>query len=67
MELKKHDLSDIIQLALSDKISFETIEEEYGLKEKDVKNLMRKNLKSKSYKNWRKRVRVFSNRWPKYK
>ena len=67
MELNKYNLSDVIQLALSDKISFKTIENEYGLKEKDVKKLMRKNLKLKSYKNWRKRVRVFSDRWPKYK
>ena len=39
----------------------------YGIGEKDVKKLMRENLKSNSYKTWRKRVREFSDRRYNYK
>lgn len=59
--------SEIIEMALSDHISFKQIEELYGIKEKDVKKLMRQNLKEGSYKAWRKRVRVFSDRRLNYK
>ena len=59
--------SEIIEMALSDHISFRQIEIQFGIKEKDVKKLMKKNLKESSYKVWRKRVRVFSNRRKNYK
>ena len=50
------DLSEIIYMALSDKITFSDIYLQYGLKEKDVKSLMRNNVKRGSYRAWRKRV-----------
>ena len=59
--------SEIIEMALSDHISFKEIELQYGIKEKDVKKLMKRNLKEGSYKAWRKRVRVFSDRRKNYK
>ena len=59
--------SEIIEMALSDHISFKEIEMQYGIKEKDVKKLMKKNLKEGSYKAWRKRVRIFSDRRQTYK
>ena len=59
--------SEIIEMALSDHISFKQIEKQFGIKEKDVKKLMKKNLKESSYKVWRKRVRVFSDRRKNYK
>ena len=59
--------SEIIEMALSDHISFRQIETLFGIKEKDVKKLMKKNLKESSYKVWRKRVRVFSDRRKNYK
>ena len=59
--------SEIIEMALSDHISFKQIETKFGIKEKDVKKLMKKNLKESSYKVWRKRVRVFSDRRKNYK
>ena len=59
--------SEIIEMALSDHISFEQIEIQYGIKEKDVKKLMKENLKHGSYKDWRKRVRQFSSRRATYK
>ena len=61
------EISEIIEMALSDHISFEQIEKQFGIKEKDVKKLMKKNLKESSYKLWRKRVRVFSDRRKNYK
>lgn len=59
--------SEIIELALSDHASFQNIQEIYGIGEKDVKILMRENLKEGSYKSWRKRVRTFSDRRYNYK
>ena len=49
-------LSELIELALSDKVSFTAIRNEFGLREIEVKNLMRKSLKPKSYAAWRKRI-----------
>ena len=59
--------SEIIELALSDHASFKNIQDLYGIGEKDVKKLMRENLKERSYKSWRKRVRTFSDRRYSYK
>jgi uncharacterized protein (TIGR03643 family) len=59
--------SEIIELALSDHVSFDNIRAIYGVGEKDVKKIMRDNLKSNSYKAWRKRVREFSDRRFNYK
>ena len=49
-------LSELIELAISDKVSFESINSEFGLREIEVKNIMRKNLKPKSYTAWRRRI-----------
>lgn len=54
-------------MALSDHIRFEDIHREYGIGEKDVKALMRTNLKSGSYRAWRKRVHDFGDRRETYK
>jgi|TARA_B110000438_G_scaffold243234_1_gene243178 uncharacterized protein (TIGR03643 family) len=59
--------SEIIELALSDHVSFKNIQNLYGIGEKDVKKFMRENLKEGSYKAWRKRVRAFSDRRHTYK
>lgn len=66
-DLKPEHVSDIIQMALSDHMAFADIEREYGLKEKEVKALMRSNLKSGSYRAWRKRVATFGARRETYK
>jgi uncharacterized protein (TIGR03643 family) len=60
-------ISDIIQMALSDHVSFADIEREYGISDKQVKTLMRENLKTGSYCTWRKRVRDFGDRREVYK
>ena len=61
------DISEIIALALSDHVSFEAIEHVYGLDNNQVKALMRSQLKPRSYRAWRKRVRTFADRRQSYK
>jgi uncharacterized protein (TIGR03643 family) len=60
-------ISEIIEMALSDHTSFAQIQSQYGLREKEVKKLMRSHLKTGSYKVWRRRVRSFSDRRAQYK
>ena len=48
---------DVIGMAWADRISFEEIKKRTGLSEKEVIQIMRRNLKRKSYLLWRKRVR----------
>ena len=67
MKKTDNDIHEIIEMALSDHTSFQQIEALYGLKESDVKRLMRKNLKPGSYQAWRRRVRIFSDRRAHYK
>ena len=67
MTNEDYDINEIIEMALSDHTSFQQIEALYGLKESDVKRLMRKNLKPGSYRAWRRRVRAFSTRRAHYK
>ena len=66
-DLSDVDLSTIIEMALSDHTSFCDIQLQYGLREDQVKELMRKNLKKGSYLSWRKRVKSFSDRREFYK
>lgn len=60
-------ISEIIEMALSDHISFDLIRTQHGLTPDQVKALMRAQLKPGSYRAWRKRVRVFSDRRAVYK
>ncbi|WP_439129708.1 TIGR03643 family protein [Polaribacter sp.] len=46
----------IIEMAWEDRTTFEAIEFQFGLKEQEVINLMRREMKPKSFKMWRKRV-----------
>ena len=60
-------VGEIIQMALSDHISFADIREVHGLWPDQVKALMRSNLSPGSYRSWRKRVRRFADRRASYK
>lgn len=60
-------ISEIIEMALSDHVSFDQIRALHGLGPDMVKALMRQNLKSGSYRAWRKRVRQFADRREVYK
>jgi uncharacterized protein (TIGR03643 family) len=46
----------IIEMAWEDRTSFEAIQYQFGLSESDVIALMRKEMKSSSFRMWRKRV-----------
>lgn len=50
------DIDRIIEMAWEDRTSFEAIEIQFGLKEKNVIELMRKEIKASSFKMWRKRT-----------
>ena len=52
----KEDISRIIEMAWEDRTPFEAIEFQFGLKENDVREIMRRELKDSSFKMWRKRV-----------
>lgn len=56
MHLTEEQSSRIIEMAWEDRTPFESIEQLYGLPEKEVIKLMRSNLKQKTFKNWRARV-----------
>jgi uncharacterized protein (TIGR03643 family) len=52
------DTSAIIRMAWDDRTTFETIKEQSGFSESEVIKIMRKQLKSGSYRIWRMRVRA---------
>jgi uncharacterized protein (TIGR03643 family) len=54
--LSEIEIDRIIEMAWEDRTPFDAIEFQFGLREADVKELMKKNLKMTSYKLWRKRV-----------
>ncbi|TVQ02934.1 MAG: DUF2805 domain-containing protein [Roseinatronobacter sp.] len=60
-------ISEIIEMALSDHVSFAQIRAQHGLGPDEVKTLMRKTLKPGSYRAWRKRVHDFGTRREVYK
>ncbi len=51
------DIDRIIQMAWEDRTPFEAIEFQFGLKEKDVIEFMRKNSLPSSFRMWRKRMK----------
>ena len=55
-EPRKKDENWIIWAAWADRITFEEIKEQTGKSESDVIKIMRRNLKSGSFRLWRKRV-----------
>lgn len=50
------EIDRVIEMAWEDRTPFEAIKFQFGLAEKDVIALMRRELKSGSFKLWRKRV-----------
>lgn len=54
--LSDRDLDRIIEMAWEDRTPFEAIEYQFGLPEKEVIQLMRRQLKPSSFRMWRKRV-----------
>lgn len=66
-DLPEDIVSEIIEMALSDHVPFETIRKLHGVSPDAVKTIMRSNLKAGSYRAWRKRVRDFGDRRAVYK
>ena len=54
--LKIEDISQIIEMAWEDRTPFEAIELQFGLKENEVREIMRRVMKPSSFKMWRERV-----------
>lgn len=65
--LSSAEISEVIEMALSDHTSFGQIRALYGLGPDQVKALMRAHLARGSYRAWRTRVRRFSDRRAVYK
>lgn len=65
--MKESDVSEIIEMALSDHVSFSNIRSQHNISEKNVKLLMKRNLKPGSYKAWRKRISIMGSRREHYK
>lgn len=59
--------SEIVEMALSDHISFTQISAQHGVTPDQIKAIMRSRLKPGSYRAWRKRVREFGDRREHYK
>ena len=54
--LSEQAIDRVIEMAWEDRTPFEAISYQFGLEEEEVIQLMRNNLKEKSWKRWRKRV-----------
>jgi len=55
--MNQNDIDRIIEMAWEDRTPFEAIEYQFGLKENDVRKIMRENLKRSSFELWRERVK----------
>jgi len=55
-ELSVRNIDRIIEMAWEDRTPFDAILLQFGLKEQEVINLMRREMKSSSFRMWRKRV-----------
>ena len=56
MKINSADINSVIEMAWCDKTSFDSIQDQTGLAEKEVIKIMRSNLKRSSFKIWRERV-----------
>jgi uncharacterized protein (TIGR03643 family) len=65
--LSPAQISEIVEMALSDHISFAQISAQHGVTPDEIKVIMRTQLKPGSYRAWRKRVRDFGDRREHYK
>ena len=56
MALSPDEMSRVIEMAWEDRTPFEAIEKNFGINERAVIELMRNQLKAKSFRLWRRRV-----------
>ncbi|MEO7394000.1 MAG: TIGR03643 family protein [Chitinophagaceae bacterium] len=55
--LSAADIDRIIEMAWEDRTTFEAIKIQFGLRQQDVIKLMRKEMKTSSFKLWRERTK----------
>ncbi|MFM1877961.1 MAG: hypothetical protein RLZZ241_827 [Bacteroidota bacterium] len=55
--LTDRELDRIIEMAWEDRTPFEALEAQFGIKENEVRIIMRREMKESSFKMWRKRVK----------
>jgi uncharacterized protein (TIGR03643 family) len=56
ISLEAEEIDRVIEMAWEDRTPFDAIFSQFGLREADVKALMKKELKFSSYRLWRERV-----------
>ena len=56
-DFNEEEINRIIEMAWEDRTPFSAIEFQFGIKENDVRKIMRSNVKESSFKMWRKRVK----------
>ena len=56
-DLDEETVDRIVEMAWEDRTPFEAIEMQYGIKENQVRAIMRKHMKRSSFHMWRKRVK----------
>ena len=57
MDFTDEQIDRIIQMAWEDRTPFEAIEHQFGIKENEVRKIMRKEMKKNSFVMWRERVK----------
>ncbi len=55
-EFNQADLDRIVEMAWEDRTPFEAIHKQFGIKESQVRRIMRSEMKSSSFRMWRERV-----------
>ena len=55
-DLSQRDIDRIIEMAWEDRTTFDAIEDQFGLREQEVIELMRREMKPSSWRMWRARV-----------
>ena len=65
MILSTESIDRIIEMAWEDRTTFDAIKFQFGLKEQEVIELMRREMKPSSFKMWRKRVQGRSTKHEK--
>ncbi len=56
MKLTDQEIDRVVEMAWEDRTPFDAIEAQFGLPEKEVIKLMRKEMKASSFRMWRARV-----------
>jgi len=64
-ELTVREIDRVVEMAWEDRTTFEAIEFQFGLKEQEVIELMRKEMKASSFRMWRARVQGRSTKHAK--